>query len=136
MDLDRVLARFGTPDGVQVVLHVAELRLEVQPGRDAVSDTDLDRPERALGDDGPTRDLTEADIAVGGLRGNARVRPVDRDRAVGRIHARVARDLADPRIAASVLDDRGPVDPADPHGSGRRDLGPADGHIHGHVAAA
>ena len=98
---------------------------------DAVADTDLDRAERGLGDDGTTRDLAEADVAVRGLRGHRRVRPVDGDPAVGRLHPHVARDLADPRVAVGVLDHRRAVDAADHHGAGTRgDLGIADGTFH------
>ena len=62
--VDRVLARFGRSGSPQIVLHVAEPRGEVQPGRDAVTDTDLDRAGCGFGDDGTTRDLAEADVAV------------------------------------------------------------------------
>ena len=83
------------------------------------------------------RDLAEADVAVGGLRGNRLARPIDRDPAVGRVHLQVSGDLADPGIAVGVLDHRRAVDVVDPHGAGTRgELGIAVGLLHGEVADA
>ena len=130
MYVDRLLVRAGTIGSLQFVLNVAERRLEVQPGRGAVADPDVDLAVRTFGEDGTTFDLAQAQVAVGGLHGRRAPRPVDGDPAVGGFHAHVARDLADPRVAVGVLDHRRPVDAADPHGSGRRDLGIADDLSH------
>ena len=119
------------------LLHVAEARVEVQPGGDPVADPDLDLAEGGLGEDGAMRDLAEADVAVGGLRGNRLARPIDRDPAVGRVHPQVSGDLADPGVAVGVLDHRRAVDVVDPHGAGARgELGIAVGLLHGEVADA
>ena len=122
----------GSSEAVQVVLHVAELRVEFQPGRDAAADADFDLAERALRDRRTVHDLTESDGAVGRLRDDPFVRPIDGDRAVRRAHARFARDLADPGVAVRVLHRGGPVDAADPHRTGARDdLRLARGPFHG-----
>ena len=46
--LDRVFTRFRTLGSVQVGLHIAEARVEVQPGGDAVADSDVDLAEGGL----------------------------------------------------------------------------------------
>ena len=73
--LDGLLARCGAIGGVEIVLNVAEARVEVQPGGDAVADPDVDLAEPRLHDDGATCDLAQADVAVGGLRGRPRPAP-------------------------------------------------------------
>src|SRR5712672_2704453 len=49
--LDRVLARCGTLGGVEVVVHVAEPGVEVEPGGGTFEDADLDVAESGLGED-------------------------------------------------------------------------------------
>ena len=127
----------GTLGVIQVVVHVAELGIEIQPGGDAVEDTDLDLAERSLGNGRTLRDLPDANVALGRLRDDPFVHPIDGDRAVGCTHARCTRDLADPRVAVRVLYRGGPVDAADPHSAGARDdLRLAGGPFHRDVAGA
>src|SRR5262245_8724046 len=65
--LDHLVARFGMLGGVEAVVQVAVVRVQIQPGSDAGADTDLELAEAGLDYDRTTRDLTEADVAVGGL---------------------------------------------------------------------
>src|SRR2546430_6164040 len=121
---DRIFARFGTLGSIQIILHMAEACVEVQPGGDAVADSDVDLAEGGLREDGTTRHLAEADVAVGGLGSNRGVSPVDNDLAIGRVHPEIADGLADPGVSVGGLDHCDAVEVADPHGAGARpDLG-------------
>src|SRR5262245_11758222 len=134
---DRLLARLGTLACVQVVLHGAELRVQIEPGGDALGDADLDLPEPGLGDDRAALDPAQPDVPVRGLGDQPRVRVVDRDPAVGAVHPRLAHDLPDPRLAVPVLDDRTSVDARDLHRTGAgRDLGSPTDPVDGDVAGA
>src|ERR1035437_538069 len=135
--LHRVLARFRALGGVQAVVHVAELRIELQPGRDAVTDSDIELAEASLDEDRTTRDLAEADVAVGGLGRNRGVRLIDRDLPVCRVQPKVAGDLANPSVAVGVLDHGGAVDAADLHRTRTRsELSVVQRSIHGDVTRA
>ena len=103
-DLDGGFARLGALGGVQVVPHVAVLRVEVQPGGDAVEDADVDLAAGGLGAcTAPlaTSERRTSPLAV--LADHCAVRPIDGDPAIGRAHPQLADDLADPGVAVPFL---------------------------------
>src|SRR5207344_2912192 len=130
--LDGLLARIGAIRVRQVIVHPAEARVEVEPGRNALADPDVDLAEGGLGHDGARGDLAQADVAVCGLHRHGGAGPVDRDAAVGRLDAQLAAHAADPRLAVRVLDHGRAVDRGDANdaGTGRR------GQVAGGVADA
>ena len=77
-------------------------------------------PQRRLGDNGTAGHLVEMDVAVGGLGRHPGVGVVDRDLAVGRLHLKIADDLADPGVPVAVLDRGRATDPVDRHRSRAR----------------
>src|SRR5262249_37638245 len=123
--------------GVELVAHAAVAGLQLQPGRDAVEDADVDVAEAGLGHDLSALDGAEEDLAVGRLRPDRGPRAVDRDPAVGGVRGQLAGDLADPGGSVRVLDRRRAVDAADLDRAGAGpDLGAAGGVLEADVAGA
>ncbi len=106
---DRVLSRCRALGSVQVVLHIAEARVEVQPGGDACADPDVDLAEGGLREDGTACDLAEADVAVGGLRSNRVARLIDNDLAIARVDPKVRRSVSPCRTCFRRRRRRSPV---------------------------
>src|SRR6185437_12642969 len=111
--LDGLLTRVGALRVGQLVVHAAEARVEVEPGRDARPDADVDLAEGGAGLDGARRGLAQTDVAVGGLERHGGAGLVDRDAAVGGVHAQVAGDVADPGLAVRALDHGRALDAVD-----------------------
>src|SRR6185437_6719076 len=97
-DLDRRVPGAWAVGGFQLVADLAELRVQVEPCRDAVCDADVDAAEGGLGDDGAVPHRAEEDVAVRGLGLDRGPRPVDGDPAVRRIRAQLAGDVSDPGV--------------------------------------
>ena len=132
--LDRVLAGTGWRGVVETVRHAAELRLEIEPGRDTLDDPDLDATTRGFHEDRTMRHLVEADVAVRGLRDHRGAGSVDDDVAVRGGHAEVSGDVTDPSVAVRIPDHSRSVDAADPDRAGaRRHVGIAAGLVNGDV---
>src|SRR5659263_304163 len=107
------------------------------PVGDAIEHADVDLAAGGLGADGTTRDLGEADVAVGGLGRDRGVRLVDGDSAIGRVHAKLADNLADPGVAVAVLAHRAAADASRLHSAGARaELGVVCTSVHDDVAPA
>ena len=83
----------------------------------ADSDANIIRAVASTGTDGTVRHLAEADVAVGRLGADRRVRLVDNDLAVGAPDAELRGHLADPRVPVGVLHRCRAVDAGHPHGS-------------------
>src|SRR5258708_7789352 len=134
--LDGLVGRPGAIRGRQGTVHAAELRARVEQGSGPLPDAHL---ELAVG--GPQLDrtahyLADPDGAAGGLGGDPRERPVDRDVAVGGVAAQVAGDLAKPGDAVEILDHGGAVDLADADLAGPADIRPAHRSVDGDAAGA
>src|SRR6185503_14997566 len=121
----------------ELVAHLAGGRLDVEPRRRALADPDLEVADVRLDDDRAVGDLADPHVAVGGLRAEARIRPVDHDAPVRRLDAGVAAREADPGVAVGVADHGGAVELAQAHVAGAdRDLRVAGRAVDGHVAGA
>ena len=92
---------------------MAEAGVQVQPGRHPGTHGDVHLSARRLGDDGTADHFVEMDIAVRGLGRHRGVGLVDGDLAVGRLHLKIADDLADPGVPVAVLDRGRATDPVD-----------------------
>src|ERR1019366_3475850 len=114
-DLDGVLTRLRRAGGLRLAVGVPEVGLEGEPGGDALTDTHLDLAVAGLCADGPSRDLSEKDVAVAGLGGDRLPGTVDGDPSTGGAHLEAATDLADPGFASGAPDRRGAIDGPDPH---------------------
>src|SRR5918996_5690293 len=115
--LDRVLVRVGTVHRVHAIAYIPEARVDVEPRGHAVNDPDIHLAHSGFGEDWTASHSAEADVSVGRLGCDSRMRFVDNDLAVGRAHAEVAGNLADPRVAVGVLENRSAVYGAYPNGT-------------------
>ena len=80
----------GAPAAVSALLHLTEAGVDVEPGRRALANPDLDVARLGLEDDRAAHRFAQLDVAERRLRDDTGARQVDGDAAVGRVQARVA----------------------------------------------
>ena len=114
-DISGLLTRPRAAGGVEIVVHLAERGVQVEPRGHTFADTDVDLAHRRVRHDAAAPHVAEADVPVGGLRHHALVRVVDKDGAVGRGHAKVVARCPDPGVAVGTLDHGGAVDSTETH---------------------
>src|ERR1700733_3459142 len=130
-DLDDLVGGLGAVGGGELVVHAAEVRVQVEPGGGARAEADLDLAEAGLERGRAAGHPADPDVAVAGAGVHVARRPADGDLAVGAVDAQVRGHVADPGLAVGVLDHRRAVDlaQADPPGA-RADLGRAGNPVH------
>ena len=95
---DRLFVRRRLRRGVEVVVHVSETCLEVEPCGDTVGDSDIDPSPRRLSLDGAVAHFAETHIAVRGFGDDRRPSSIDDDVTVGAADPKISENLADPTI--------------------------------------
>src|SRR5580700_8792362 len=116
-DFDGLLTRLRAGPGVEIVVDLAELGVEIQPGCDALANPDVDPSHRRVSDHGSAFHVAQADVPVGRLGNDSRVRMIDVDGTVRGDHPKVSRDVTDPGAAVGPFDLSRSFDRSDPHGT-------------------